>query len=102
MTTSWKAVKKELHRNAEHTAAVAELEPWQEIARALIRYRIEHDITQTELAKLAGVSQPAIARLEAATHEPKLSTLGKVANALGGELVIDLAVDGDRHELATI
>ena len=98
----WDQIEAELDRDTEHAAAIAELEPWEQIARRLIRYRIEHGITQTELARRCGMSQPAIARLESAQHEPKLSTLRKVAHALGGELVINLQVEDERHELETI
>jgi DNA-binding XRE family transcriptional regulator len=95
-------LKNELNEDPEFRAAMAELEPWEQITRALIRYRIERDLTQTELAKLAGISQPAVARLEAAEHEPRLSTLRKVVHALGGELVIDLRVGEERRRLTVI
>jgi predicted transcriptional regulator len=42
--------------------------------------------SQRELAQRAGVPQPVIARLEAGDNDPKLSTLTKLAHALGLEL----------------
>lgn len=42
--------------------------------------------TQRELAEQSGVQQPVIARLEAGDNDPKLSTLTKLAHALGLEL----------------
>jgi putative transcriptional regulator len=45
--------------------------------------RKERDMTQGDLAKRAGVSAGYIARLETHRHDPKLSTLVKLAKALG-------------------
>jgi len=39
-------------------------------------------LTQTELAKLAGVSQSLIARIEKGTVDPRLSTLRKIIEAI--------------------
>ncbi|KUK04076.1 CBS domain-containing protein [Methermicoccus shengliensis] len=44
--------------------------------------RRELNLTQADLAKLAGVSQPLIARIEAGGVDPRLSTLGKIIRAL--------------------
>jgi predicted transcriptional regulator len=38
-------------------------------------------LTQPELAKLAGVSQPAIAQLESPDSNPTIDTLNRVARA---------------------
>jgi predicted transcriptional regulator len=40
-------------------------------------------MTQAALAKKAGVSLPYIGRLETGHHDPKLSTLRRLAKALG-------------------
>ena len=44
--------------------------------------RKELNLTQAELAKLAGVSQPLVARIEAGNVDPRRSTLEKVVRAL--------------------
>jgi transcriptional regulator with XRE-family HTH domain len=44
--------------------------------------RKEQEMTQSALAKRAGVSAGYIARLETHRHDPKLSTLVKLAKAL--------------------
>jgi transcriptional regulator with XRE-family HTH domain/predicted RNase H-like HicB family nuclease len=43
-------------------------------------------LTQAELAKLAGVSQPAIAQLESPDSNPTIETLNRVAGAMGARI----------------
>jgi DNA-binding XRE family transcriptional regulator/predicted RNase H-like HicB family nuclease len=47
-------------------------------------------LTQAELARRAGLSQPAVARLEHPDHNPTLDLLERVAAALGTRLEVDL------------
>jgi transcriptional regulator with XRE-family HTH domain len=55
-----------------------------EIAREVIRLRVAARLTQRELARLAGTSQPAIARLESGGYRNlSLSSLRKIGMALG-------------------
>jgi predicted transcriptional regulator len=44
--------------------------------------RTSLDLTQSELAEMAGVSQPLIARIEGGDVDPRLSTLRRIVNAL--------------------
>jgi predicted transcriptional regulator len=44
--------------------------------------RNELDLTQSELAEMADVSQPLIARIEGDDVDPRLSTLRRIVNAL--------------------
>src|SRR2546426_7466584 len=48
--------------------------------------REELGLTQAELAKLAGVSQPAIAQLESPGSNPTIDTLNRVARAMGAQI----------------
>ena len=47
-------------------------------------------LTQAELARRAGLSQPAVARLEDPDHNPTLDMLERVATALGTRLEVGL------------
>lgn len=60
------------------------------VAQQVIRYRIEHGLTQTGVARLVGVSQAVIGRLELGEHEPKMSTLRRLSEALGLSFSIDI------------
>ena len=95
---------RELRKDPEYEAALRELAPYEEIARQLIAFRIEHGLSQAELARRCGVSQPAIARLERGEHEPRLATLRRIAHALDADLVLDFSFRGRkrRKHLATL
>lgn len=60
------------------------------VAIRVIRYRAEHGLSQTALAKQLGMRQPAIARLEAGEHEPSLTTLARLAQGLGTDFSIEI------------
>jgi DNA-binding XRE family transcriptional regulator len=50
-------------------------------------------LSQTALARLLGMHQPAIARLKADDHQPSLATLSRLARVLSLEFHIDIAPD---------
>jgi ribosome-binding protein aMBF1 (putative translation factor) len=60
------------------------------VAMRLVAYRAEHGLSQTKLARLLGMKQPAVARLEAGDHVPTLLTLTRLSQALGMEFHIDI------------
>lgn len=63
----------------------------------LSQLREELNISQTELARTIGVSQPTLAKIEKTGNDPRLSTLKRYVSALGGELSIDITLpDGKR------
>ncbi|KAF1682311.1 helix-turn-helix domain-containing protein [Veillonella sp. R32] len=54
-----------------------------ELIGKMIEAREEKGLSQRELAKISGVKQPAIARLESLKSTPKIDTLFKVLKPLG-------------------
>ncbi len=72
--------------------------PQLAVRLGLIWARIDAGITQAELARRAGVSQQAIAKLEHPDSNPTIATLERVARALGTKLHVSL--HGDDAEAA--
>lgn len=72
------------------------------VAHRVLAFRIEHGLSQTELARRLGMKQPAIARLERGENNPSLETLYRLSNKLRLEFVIDIVPEpGDSHVIAT-
>ena len=80
---SKKFLKKQL-KNEKFKKEYDDLQEEFEIAREVIKLRKKLNLTQKELAVLAGTSQPAIARLESGNYKNlSLKFLRKVGKALG-------------------
>jgi transcriptional regulator with XRE-family HTH domain len=92
-----------MSEHARHNEIMSELladdasrEEWERtrfaraVANHVIRFRAERNLSQTALARKVGVSQPVIARLESGEHEPTVSTLRKLSQALGIRFSIDI------------
>jgi DNA-binding XRE family transcriptional regulator len=90
----------ELHeRNMADPAYRAEYERTRfanDVAIRILRYRSEHALTQTAFGRLVGMRQLHVARLEAGEHEPSLSTLVRLAAALGEDFTVDIDSNGAR------
>jgi len=70
-------------KRPEFRKAYEELEEEYELAKQVIKHRLSRNLTQAQLAKLVGTSQPAIARLESGNHRNlTLGFLARVARAL--------------------
>lgn len=77
------------------------------VAEKVIEVQLRHlreelELSQVQLARKMGVSQPAIAAIEARGDEIKLSSLKKYVEALGGKLSLNVELptgDGRVFEL---
>lgn len=54
------------------------------------QYRKELGLTQSELGKRAGISQPNITRFESGNYNPSLELLVKIAGAMGKKVKVTL------------
>lgn len=77
------------------------MEPGPE-RRLFIAYRIEHDLTQKELAAVMSTSASAISWLEAGHHQPSLTTLRRFGELSGRRLVVGFEDPAGRRELARV
>ena len=61
------------------------------IGQAVRERRLALGLSQTEVAARAGMTQPALSRLEAGGTVPTIPVLERIAAALGAELIVTIA-----------
>jgi DNA-binding XRE family transcriptional regulator len=69
------------------------------VAARLIAYRSEDGLSQRELAKRLGVSQPRVVELESGEKNPQIETLVKIAATTGIEFAFDVVPVGQEPTL---
>jgi transcriptional regulator with XRE-family HTH domain len=79
----------------ELVTAYQDLAPVYDVARQIIALRSTRKLSQEDLAAMIGTKQSSISRLEKATHEPSLSTLERICEALDARLVIQLVPNAE-------
>lgn len=84
----WKEHNARLLQDPEFRSEYEALEPEYELARFVIKARIDGKLSQKELAKLMGSKQPVVSRLENVSGNPSFSTVKRLADALGQDIVI--------------
>lgn len=67
------------------------LAPARQFAAMLIEYRADHELSQRGLAKVLGVSQPRVARMESGEQNPDVDTIIATVEKLGTEFLLDVA-----------
>lgn len=86
-TTFMQWIDQELERDPGFRQQVEEMLNEMRIEQDLIVLREERGLSQERLAKMLGVSQPAIAKIESGrVKNLQLKTLVRLATALGGEV----------------
>lgn len=60
-----------------------------ELGNAVRQRRLALGLTQTELAERAGLTQPALSRLESGGPTPTIGVLDRLAQALGAKLKVE-------------
>ena len=64
----------------------------QSAAAAVASARALSGISQKQLAAITGIDQSDISKIERGIANPSISTLERIAKALGGQLAISIAV----------
>lgn len=75
-------------KQANYRRAFAVLEEEFALAKALIAARNRAGLTQAQLARRMGTTQPVVARLEGGETRPTMRTLARLAKATGTRLLI--------------
>lgn len=84
----WNELKKQWLKDPKFRKLYEESQPEFEIAKAIIRARIENKITQKELAKRMNTTQSVISRVEQQKSSPSISFLKRLAAALNTTLQV--------------
>jgi len=62
------------------------------VAQAVAAARAQSGLSQTQLAALTGIDQSDLSKIERGVSNPSVSTLERIAKALGGNLLISIQV----------
>ena len=74
--------------DSDYVTAYQALEAEFALADALIAARSQAELTQEQLARKMGTTQPVVARLESGRTLPSMRTLERLAEATGSRLLI--------------
>lgn len=102
MAKNFKNLAAPLYEDADSAEKISEYKQAVEaelVAHQLGELRRELGVDQVELAERLGMTQGGISRLERSA-DPKLSTLRKLTEALGGTLRIEVEVEGRTFQLS--
>ncbi len=81
-------IHKRWMKEPKYRKAYDALEDEFAVAKAVIAARSRAGLTQTELARKMGTTQPVVARMEGGRVQPSLQTLQRLAKATGSRLLI--------------
>jgi ribosome-binding protein aMBF1 (putative translation factor) len=82
------AARRRARASAAYRREQQRLAPYEEIARLVIKRRMERRLTQQELAERMATSHSAISRIESGRHKTSAETLRRLAEALGVRFVM--------------
>ena len=77
---------KEKLKNAEFRKEWDNIQPEFEVIKAMIDVRNQLNLTQKELARLTGIQQADISKIENGTRNPSLNHLKRLADGMGMRL----------------
>lgn len=97
-TISFELVQDELLKNPEVQAEYDKLNTEFDIARQFIALRKKKGMSQREFAKVVGIKQPQLARLESGKEIPRIQTLIKIAKQVGYNIEVRLVPEESINE----
>jgi len=84
-------------KDPKYRKAYEALEEKFVLASAVMDVRNRAGLTQQELARKMGTTQPVVARLESGRSRPSMRTLERLADATGSRLLISFAPRGAKR-----
>ena len=81
--------KKQALKDPKVKKAYDELQPEYDIIQALIDARKSQHMTQNDLAKITGITQADISRIENGTRNPSLEMIKRLAAGMGMRLKLE-------------
>ena len=80
--------RKKQMQDPEFRAYAEQMQPFADLAKAVVGARLERNLTQQELSRLTGVAQSDISRLESCEGNPSLKTLIRIAEGMDMHLQV--------------
>ena len=79
-----------LRQDPEYVKAERDMMPSLDFANDMLRLRIDQKMTQQQLADKTGILLYVIAKIETADGNPTINMMRRIADALGGQLVVHI------------
>lgn len=89
--SSYDDLARERHDSPEYREGYAEAQRAFLIGQAVRERRLSLGLSQTELATRAGMTQPALSRLEAGGVIPTIPLLERISVALDADLIVQIS-----------
>jgi ribosome-binding protein aMBF1 (putative translation factor) len=89
--TSYQDLVSQRRESDEYRQGHAEAQRAYIIGKAVRDHRLALGLSQTELAIRAGMTQPALSRLEAGGVIPTIPLLDRISAALDADLIVEIA-----------
>lgn len=86
----WDDIMAAKRQEPEFQEAYEEARRAYELGKAVRERRLALGLSQVELARRAGMTQPALSRLEAGGSTPTIGLLERLAQALDADLVVSI------------
>ena len=89
--TTYEQLASQRRATHEYREGYAEAQPAYLIGQAVRDRRLALGLSQVELAARAGMTQPALSRLEAGSVIPTIPLLERISAALDADLIVQIA-----------